>query len=518
MRKVTLTLIFLNILQIAGSYGQRAAFAYYFGASELLDIYLVCLIIPSLLVVFFQGLGTATTPTCARVEEESGEVAAKRVWGSLFWMTLAFVCLVLPLMLWKLSFLLKFSGGNLTPGQEEIAISFSRYLLPAQFGIQGMSYFLSTLLTYKKHFVVCKLGTTMTTVILTLGIVLFGHRIGVFAAVVSILAGSIAELALNFFFARRYVDFTALFDLLKGQLPPRLKRIAGQAVPVMMLALNGQLMAAADSIMATAIGGGALSILNYTYAIFQIPQLVFTKASTTVKFPDLFRQAARNDFAAFAGNIYETIESTMMWIFPCTVGMLVLRVPLVSVMLEHGNFSAADTESVASLLVFFAPISILWAMWLCLGRPLVALEKSHSVMLIEFTMTALSIGLNFALRPLLGLRGLVLSTAIAMTFTIAGFLLVIRSEIKVLEITRVFRIISRPFIASSVMGLVCSLLLLAMALTRTSALAQVIVVSAIGCPLYFALAAAMKIPDAVRIVHWLGVRTGALLAPVRQTE
>lgn len=518
MRKVTLALIFLNILQIAGSYGQRVAFAYYFGTSALLDIYFICLIIPNLLVMFFHGLGTATTPTCARLEEESGEEAAKRVWGSLFWLTLAFVCLVLPIMLWQLSFLLKFSGGNLTPDQEQIAIYFSRYLLPAQFGIQGMSYFLSTLLTYKKHFVVCKLGSTMVLVILTLGIVLFGHRVGVFAAVIAFFVGSAAELALDLYFAWRYINFGALFDLLRGQFPPRLKRIAGQALPVMMLALNGQAMAAADSIMSRALGDGALSILNYTYAIFQIPQLVFTKASTTVKFPDLFRQAARNDYAAFAGNIYDTIESTMLWIFPCTVGMLVLRTPMVSVMLEHGRFSSSDTSSVASLLVFFAPISILWAMWLCLGRPLVALEKSHTVMLIEFTMTGLSIGLNFLLRPLLGLSGLVLSTAIAMTFTITGFLLVIRREIKILSISHIFSILARPFIAASVMGLVCSLLLAAMALGGMSSVAQVVVIPAIGCPLYFALAASLKIPDAIRIAGWVGSKTGGWLSPLRQTE
>jgi len=505
MKRDVFGLILLNIIQAATSYGQRALFAYYFGTSAELDVYYISSIIPGLLVFFFSAIGTATVPTVSRLEENGGHAAARRLWGQLFWLNALLLLVLLPLALWQAPAIIKLTSSNLHPNHERLAVRFARYMLTAQFGIQGLSYFLQSLLTYRGRFFISRVGALIPAVVMIASVGLLARSFGTFSAVLAVLIGNSAQLLLTVIAARKDVDFAVIFVWLRSSLRFKAEGLApvlAQTLPVMMLSLNARAMTAADAAMASAIGAGAVSIYSYAYGIFQIPQLIFTQASTMVKIPDIFKQAARGNHKLFAESIYQTIDTTLLLILPSTAGLLILREPLVRLLLEHGSFTASETQAVSQLLLYFGPVSVLWALWLCLGNPLIALQRTKTALTVEVSTTVLSIVMNYLLRPILDLKGLVLSTIIAMSFMIASFLLILRKELPELKLWRIATGILKQSAATALMSGVCLGLLALLELLNRGVLIRILIVGLSGAIFYFLSAAYLfNIADALRLIR-----------------
>jgi len=489
----------LSGIQMLASYGQRMLLAYYFGATVELDRYFLCLTIPNTLVFFFKALGTSASPVGTKFEESDKVDSSRQLWGGLFWLAIGVLGVVTSILFWRAGDLAHLAG-NQSPEQLAQTTLILRLLLVSEFGMEGISMLVSSLQTLRSRFILSKVTALFPFISLITGVALLHNKLGVVSIAGSLAVGSAAAAVVDVWSIRKDLDFSTLRKLFNVKLPDGVSRVFRHSLPVMVLTLNGQVLTAADNIMAAGVGAGALSIFTYAYGIFQIPQIIFTQASTLVKTPDLYKQAARGNFALFAKNIYETLESTLFLVTPATIGLLVLREPLIRMMLQHGSFKPETTGAVSNLLLFFAPVSILWAMWLCLGRPLIALQRAAAVMRIEVVMTVLSIGLNFLLRPWLGLQGLVLSTACAMLFTIVGFLMVIQKEIKVLNMGTIFRIVLKTGGASVIMGAVCVLAIQVLELSGPPDIVVILAISSLGAILYLLLARIFGIQDAQSIV------------------
>ncbi len=499
MKKTTLGIMLLSGIQMLASYGQRILLAYYFGATVEMDRYFLCLTIPNTLVFFFKALGTSASPVGTKFEENGKSESSRQLWGGLLWLSIGVLAVVTSLLVWRASDLAHLAG-NQSPEQLAQTTLILRLLLISEFGMEGISMMVSSLQTLRSRFILAKVTALFPFISLITGVALLHNKLGVVSIAASLAVGTATAAIVDVWSIRKDLDFGTIKQLFNIKMPEGVSSVFKHSLPVMVLTLNGQVLTAADNIMAAGVGAGALSIFTYAYGIFQIPQIIFTQASTLVKTPDLYKQAARGNFSLFAKNIYETLESTLFLVVPATIGLLVLREPLIRTMLQHGSFKPETTGAVSNLLLFFAPVSILWAMWLCLGRPLIALQRAAAVMRIEVVMTLLSIGLNFALRPWLGLRGLVLSTACAMLFTIFGFLMVIQKEIKVLSMATIFRIVLKTGGASVIMGAVCLLAMQALELGGAPDIVVILSISALGGLLYLLLARIFGIEDARAIV------------------
>ncbi|HZS48627.1 MAG TPA: lipid II flippase MurJ [Blastocatellia bacterium] len=516
MKKTTVAIMLLSALQMLASYAQRMVLAYFFGASSDMDKYFLCLTIPSTLVFFLKATGTSASPVGTKFEETDRVDASRKLWGGLFWLAILTLGIVTSLLVWRAGDLAHIAGQQ-TNEQLTRTTLILRILLISEFGMEGMSMLVSNLQILRGRFILSKITGLFPFISLITGVSILHSRLGVVSIAVSLAAGSTTAAIVDVWSVRKDLDFGMLRNLFKVKMPEGFSSVVRHSLPVMVLTLNGQVLTAADNVMATAIGAGALSVFTYAYGIFQIPQIIFTQASTLVKTPDLFKQAARGNYSLFAKNIYETMESTLFLVMPATLGLIILREPLIRLMLQHGSFKPETTAAVSHLLLYFAPVSILWAMWLCLGRPLIALQRASSVMRIEVVMTVLSIGLNYLLRPWLGLEGLVLSTILAMSFTVVGFLYVIQKEIKVLSIRTTIVIVLRTGAAALIMTAVCIIVKQVLVAGSVADIFVIGIVSTLGVIVYLFSSRLLHVEEATsitvnvrllarRVLPWLPLR------------
>ncbi len=85
-----------------------------------------------------------------------------------------------------------------------------------------------------------------------------------------------------------------------------------------------------------------------------LPLGVFGMAVSTAAFPTLAENVAKGRFDRVRSTILETLRSILFMSIPSSVGLIVLGLPIIQVLLEHGRFRLADAQSTVVPLAFFA--------------------------------------------------------------------------------------------------------------------------------------------------------------------
>ena len=98
---------------------------------------------------------------------------------------------------------------------------------------------------------------------------------------------------------------------------------------------------------------GAVSHLFYAQRLYQFPLGVFGISLATAIFPVMSADAAKRDFAGLCRTVSRGLRCAVFVALPATVGLLLLSRPIVSVILERGEFTRADTVKTAATLSFY---------------------------------------------------------------------------------------------------------------------------------------------------------------------
>jgi putative peptidoglycan lipid II flippase len=148
---------------------------------------------------------------------------------------------------------------------------------------------------------------------------------------------------------------------------------------------------------ASYIGAGSIAALNYAWLLMMLPLGVFGMAISTAVFPRLAEQAARGRPDELRETLSRMLRLILFLTIPSTVGLVILREPIVAVLLEHGEFDSASTEATADALLFFSLGLVGHATIEILARGLYALGDTRSPAIAAIA----ALGLNLILSALL---------------------------------------------------------------------------------------------------------------------
>src|SRR5207245_10484275 len=168
-----------------------------------------------------------------------------------------------------------------------------------------------------------------------------------------------------------------------------------------------------DSNFATSLRSGSVSFLYYATRVTELTLGVFAISLSTVILPALSRAAAERDRT----RVVETLSTAMrLLIFitvPATVGLVILRVPIVHVLFERGHFGPADTVFTASALAYYAIGLLPYAAVNVQATAFYAHRDTRTPVKVGALTFFLHLGLNFALRGPMAHDGIALSTSLS---------------------------------------------------------------------------------------------------------
>src|SRR6201984_3397590 len=224
--------------------------------------------------------------------------------------------------------------------------------------------------------------------------------------------------------------------------------IAASAVQVNVLINSG---------FAASLGNGPVSWLNIAVLLMQLPLGIFGVAIGTVTLPLVSKSAARGDTAEFRAILARGMRLAFLLTIPSAIGLAMLASPIVSVIYQHGRFTAEMTRQTAGALQFYAIGLVSYAVLKVLTPAFYAIGKRNTPMVVSFLAIGANLFLNwlFTFRLGWGHRGLAFSTSLVATINFLLLYALMRRHVHRLETRQLVVGLGKMCLAGAVLAVVC---------------------------------------------------------------
>src|SRR5438270_1182900 len=118
------------------------------------------------------------------------------------------------------------------------------------------------------------------------------------------------------------------------------RTVLGLMGPAVIAASAVQMNVLVNSGFAASLGNGPVSWLNIAFRLMQLPLGIFGVAIGTVTLPLVSKSAAIGDMPAFRSALAHALRLVTLLTIPAAIGLIVLAQPIISVIYEHGRFTA----------------------------------------------------------------------------------------------------------------------------------------------------------------------------------
>jgi len=154
-------------------------------------------------------------------------------------------------------------------------------------------------------------------------------------------------------------------------------------------------------------------VLSYAERLYQLPIGVFGAAIATAIFPQLAKLAHSDDRDAFSRTLGRGVRLAIFVGLPASVGLFAVRWPVVRVVYERGEFTAADTIRVAQVVGWYGLGVWAYILQQVLVRGYYSLRNTRTPMRIAGSVVFLNLGLNLLLVQRYGESGIAAATAVS---------------------------------------------------------------------------------------------------------
>jgi putative peptidoglycan lipid II flippase len=311
------------------------------------------------------ALNAALVPAWLRLREADGASAAAAFAGRV----LGTVSAALIVAAAVIGLLMPFVIAVLAPGFAEptlqLAVDDARLMLP-YLAFAGPATVMMALLSAQGRFALTAFSPLLFNIALIgVMIALFGWRQDpAFAAVVMAATVGIAGLLQLLILLLRRGDSIA--TPLRISFDAQMRGFFRKAIPGMVASASPQLLVVGGAIIASS-SPSAVSWLYFANRLIELPLGIVGVAMGTVLVPELTRALRGDDRNAMMHAESRALELAVGLALPATLGLMVLSVPVVRALFEHGAFTSADTMATAQALI-----------WLSLALPAYVLVKALS--------------------------------------------------------------------------------------------------------------------------------------------
>ena len=383
-----------------------------FGTSAELDAYLAAFRVPDLLFQLVAGgaLGSAFIPTFtaswSRGKEGDAWLLFSRILNLMTVLLLGLAgtaALLAPLLVERVI------APGFSPQQQQLTVDLMRWMLISTvvFGASGL---VMGALNAGQHFLLPAAAPVLYNLSIIAGAWLLAPRLGIYGLVIGVVVGALAHLLVQLpALLRRGMAYRASF----GWRDRDVREVARLMGPRVLGLLFVQLNFLVNTILASGLAVGSLSALNYAWLLMLLPQGVFAQAIATVAFPTFAAQIATGKQDAMGRSLARILSTVLFLTLPATIALFALRLPLVQLLFQRGNFTLESSNAVAFALQFYAIGLVAHSVVEIVVRAFYALHDTLTPVLVGVGAMALNILLSLLWIGWLGYGGLALANSVA---------------------------------------------------------------------------------------------------------
>lgn len=461
---------------------RTSMFAYVFGASATSDAFIQAFLIPDFIFNIVAGgaLGSAFIPVFVKyIESDRDEKTAWHVTSSALNLAIAIMMgLAVLTMIFARQIVPLYNPAVHDPKQLDLIASLTRIMLLQPIAL-GAGVIVTAVLQARQNFLLPAIGTVLYNIGLIAGLIpgliLSIHRseanstIAVYAATIGVVLGALLQVGIQLpGLSKIRMHYTFSFDWRHVGVI----QIARQMVPRMINAtmlfastfVDRTLIQLLVAVVGTAAINGLVTQYYQAFQLLLLPLGIFGMSVATAAFPTMAENVARGRMDRFSAIIMDTLRSILFLSIPSSVGLIVLGLPIIQVLLQHGAYTLDEAQSTAVPLAFFALGLTGLASVEILTRSFYALRDSTTPVIVSIAQFILKIALSLLLINVavfgssatggaLGMGALAFSTSIAGLLEAGVLFWLLHERVEGLQPGTLVAFLGRVLAASLAMGL-----------------------------------------------------------------
>ncbi|HGS9346932.1 TPA: lipid II flippase MurJ, partial [Clostridioides difficile] len=113
-----------------------------------------------------------------------------------------------------------------------------------------------------------------------------------------------------------------------------IKELVNLVLPMLVGVAVGQLNIFVDRLLATTLGDGKLSALNYANRLNEFVMALFVTSIITVIYPKLAKMSGKDNKEGFISTIVKSSNCIILVVLPISIGAIILAEPLVRILFQ----------------------------------------------------------------------------------------------------------------------------------------------------------------------------------------
>ncbi|MCS7281516.1 MAG: murein biosynthesis integral membrane protein MurJ [Desulfobacterota bacterium] len=331
-------------------YLREAIQAYVFGATVLVDAFIVAFNFPELIqTIIFTGASSAIlVPICTKYLKDEKEF-------SLVYSTFLNISLLITLLFSVLAFffsesIVKIIAPGFSPSAKALTKNLFVLMLPTIVA-HGMLSVIKSFLNAKDHFAAPELSGILWNVVFILFCLFLSSSFGIYSLAIGVSFGSFLQVAMQYPFLRKNgIRYTWKIDFSHDSLREAKRLFIGALIGASILPINGFV----DRLIASFLPEGHVASLAYAFRVFILPFSLFAVPVYTVAFSSVSRLYHERNLNGLFSHIDNAIILLTITLIPSLGLMCGLSTEIVKILYERGAFSAFETELTARALLGYA--------------------------------------------------------------------------------------------------------------------------------------------------------------------
>ncbi|MBT3510387.1 MAG: murein biosynthesis integral membrane protein MurJ [Nitrospina sp.] len=427
-----------------------------FGSSASADAFFVAFRIPNMQrrILGEGAVNAAFIPVFTETLTQKGESAAWKMTANLFnilFITLSLVSLFI--LIFSPAVITVFAPGFIDePGKFELTVKLTRWMAPYLFFI-GLAAFCMGILNTLKVFALPAATPILQNVSMVLSVIIIAPFMDepILGLAIGVLVGGVLQLLIQLpavfkkgFRFKKSLDF-------KQEEVIKIAKLMG---PIILGLAVYEINIMIDTLLASLLPGGSISYLYYGNRLVQLPLGIFAVALGVALLPTLSGQAARGDLKELVQTLSFSIRLILFITIPATVGLIILREPIVNTLWERGEFLASTTDGTAIALLYYSIGLCAYSGIKIIAPAFYSLQDTKTPAKIGIYSMVLNTILNLILMGPLKHGGLALATSLAALFNVALLIHFLRKRLGLIGGRKILRSTLKMSSAAIAMGVI----------------------------------------------------------------
>jgi putative peptidoglycan lipid II flippase len=425
-----------------------------FGSSASADAFFVAFRIPNMQRrILGEGAVTASfIPVFTETLTQKGEAAAWKLTTNLF--NILFIVLTaasLLILIFSPLVITIFAPGFIDqPGKFELTVKLTRWMAPYLFFI-GLAAFCMGILNTLKVFALPASTPILQNISMIVSVLIIAPLMDepIIGLAIGVVVGGALQLLVQLpAVFKKGMRFEKTLNFKQEEVV----KIARLMAPVVLGLAVYEVNIMIDTLIASLLPGGSISYLYYGNRIVQLPLGIFAVALGVALLPTLSVQAAKGDLKELVQTVGFSIRLILFVTLPATVGLIILREPIINTLWERGEFMASTTEGTAIALLYYSIGLCAYSGIKIIAPAFYSLQDTKTPAKIGIYAMILNTVLNLLLMGPLKHGGLALATSISALFNVALLIYCLRKRLGLMGGRKILRSTLKMFSASVAMG------------------------------------------------------------------